>query len=645
MLTRKKQVIGESDMANAQIAELTSRKPLRLWPGVFAAALVLLGMYVVPIFVPEAMLFGMIGGLVGVLAIVVWWVFFSRVPWSERLGAVGLMIAALAATPLLLDKSVAKGNMGFQFFIHAIPFLSLAFVVWAVASRHLSNRLRRVSMVATILLACGVWTLVRSRGITSDGAAEFEWRWAETHEQRLLVRVGDEPFESAQGKPAVEATEKPLVAQARHEPLDSTQGRPVTPATTKISEKRLAAQASEAPAESSSTSAEMKAGAEWPGFRGPDRDGIVSGVRIETNWSVSPPVELWRRPVGPGVSSFAVHGDRFYTQEQRGDDEIVACYKVNTGEPVWTHSDTVRFWDAHVGAGPRATPTFSGGRVYTLGASGILNALNADNGAVVWSRNAAPDTSAKPPIWGFVSSPLVVDDIVIVQARGLFAYDLASGDQRWTAPAGGGSYSSPHLLTINGIAQILLQSHVGTISVAPTEGTLLWENPWPGVGIVQPALTSDGDLLVSMIDASAFPIGTRRLAVAHGSGGWTVKERWTSTGLKPSFSSFVVHKGHAFGFDGSILACIDVSDGKRKWKGGRYGQGQLILLPNQDLLLVLSEQGELALVKATPDQFTELGRFPALKGKTWNQPALVRDVLLVRNGQEMAAFRLSLVRN
>ena len=321
-------------MANAQTDEPTRQKPLRLWPGVVAVMLQWLVRFGVPIVVPGAMAFGVIGGLFCGLAIVVWWAFFSRAPRSERWGAVVLMI---------------------------------------------------VAMVATILLACGVWTLFRTGGITGDGDSDFAWRWAETPEERFLAQAGDEPA-TLPSAPAVEKT-----------------------------------------------------GADWPGFRGPSRDGIIPGVRIETDWSASPPVELWRRPIGPGWSSFAVRGNLLYTQEQRGDDEVVACYNVTTGEPVWRHRDAARFWESNAGAGPRATPTLSDGRVYTFGATGILNVLDAGDGAVVWSRNAASDTDAKVPGWGFSSSPLVVDDVVIVAV-------------------GGDGYSSPHLLTIDGVAQILLMS-------------------------------------------------------------------------------------------------------------------------------------------------------------------------------------------
>ena len=573
-------------MANPQTEEPTRQKSLRLWPGVVIVVVQWLSRFVVPIVVPGAVAFGVIGGLLGGLAIVVWWAFFSRAPRSERWGAVILMIIALAATPRILHESIATGAMGMTFPIYAIPVLSLAFVVWAVASRRLADGPRRAAMVATILLACGVWTLVRTGGITGDFDSDFAWRWAETPEERLLAQAGDEPS-----------------------------ALPSAPAT-------------------------AETGAGWPGFRGPDRDSVIPGLRIETDWSASPPVELWRRPIGPGWSSFAVRGNLLYTQEQRGADEVVACYNATTGEPVWRHRDAARFWESNGGAGPRATPTLSDGRVYTFGATGILNVLDAGDGSVVWSSNAASDADAKVPSWGFASSPLVVGDVVIVAVEGaLVAYDLATGDPRWFGPDGGDGYSSPHLFTIDGVAQILLMSRAGATSVAPADGTLLWEHPWPGgTRIVQPALTANGDILISRGETT----GMRRIAVTHGPGGWTIEERWTSIRLKPYFSDFVVHEGHAFGFDSSILACIDVEDGKRKWKGGRYGHGQLILLADQDLLLVLTEKGELALVAAAPDQFTELARFPAVESKTWNHPVLFEDVLLVRNGQEMAAFRLPL---
>jgi hypothetical protein len=284
---------------------------------------------------------------------------------------------------------------------------------------------------------------------------------------------------------------------------------------------------------------------------------------------------------------------------------------------VWAHRDPTRFWESNGGPGPRATPTLANGRVYTFGATGVLNALNAGDGAVVWSRNAASDTGMKTPQWGFASSPLVVDDAVIVATAGqLAAYDRATGTRRWVGPAHGVSYSSPQLSTIDGVRQVLLLSEAGLTSVALADGALLWEHPWPGYPIVQPALTAEGDILISVTDSS----GTRRLAVAYSPAGWTVAERWTSNGLKPNFNDFVVHHGHAFGFDGTILACIDLTDGKRKWKGGRYGSGQLVLLPDQDVLLVLSEEGELALVAAAPRPVHRDRAVPGDRGQDLEPP-------------------------
>ena len=352
---------------------------------------------------------------------------------------------------------------------------------------------------------------------------------------------------------------------------------------------------------------------------------------------------MWRRPIGPGWSSFAVGGDRIYTQEQRGEEEIVSCYRLSDGQPVWRHSDRVRFYESNGGPGPRATPTLHGGRVYTLGATGVLNALDAATGAVAWSRNAASDTGAAMPGWGFTGSPLVHDDLVIVATSGrLAAYDLAAGKPRWTRITGGSGYSSPHLLTIAGVPQVMLLHGAGATSVAPKTGEILWAHTWNyGTAIVQPAVIDGGDLLIALGDAMGGS-GIRRLSVSRASNEWKVEERWTSRGLKPYFNDYVVHKGHAYGFDGSILSCISLQDGERRWKGGRYGQGQMLLLPDQDLLLVLSEEGELALVSATPDKFAEVApRFKMIEGKTWNHPVLLGNLLLVRNGEEVAVFRLA----
>jgi outer membrane protein assembly factor BamB len=600
---------------------------------VVAVALQWLCWLVMPI-VPGWGIFGMIGGVLFGLVIVVWWLFFSRALWSERLGAIVLMVVAVAATSRIVHESIANGMMGMMLPMYSIPVLSLALVAWAVASRGLSTGLRRASMAASIVLACGTLTLIRTNGISGEGDSDLHWRWTPTSEERLLAQTADEHLalpSAPAPAPTPPTPKEPVTAETARE-LPVAKNTPATPAAVETDADR--------PAMSEREFTRV----EWPGFRGPDRASIIRGAQIETDWSKSPPVELWRRKIGPAWSSFAVHGNVLYTQEQRGDDEIVAAYSVTTGEPVWRHRDAARFWESNAGAGPRGTPTVTNGRVYALGATGIVNALDARDGSVIWSRNAQSDTGAPMPGWGFASSPLVVNDVVIVAAAGRLAgYDVASGHPRWVVKTGGGGYSSPHLMTIGGVPQVLLLNGAGATSVAPADGTVLWQHSWPeGIAIVQPAMTEDGDVLISLVDSFASGVGTRRIAVAHGPGGWTTEERWTSTGLKPSFNDLVVHKGHAFGFDGSILACLDLENGKRNWKGGRYGHGQLLLLPDQNLLLVLSEDGELALVSATPDNFTELARIPAIEGKTWNHPVLVGDVLLIRNGEEMAAFRLSL---
>jgi outer membrane protein assembly factor BamB len=559
------------------------QKPLRLLPGIIIAIILLLIRYCIPVIAPSTVIIGIFGGLLCGLAIIVWWAFFSRAPRFERWFAVALIIVSLAATSQLIHESIATGGQGMMFYMFSIPLLCLAFVAWALISRRFSNVIRRATMVVTILLFCLGWTLLRSNGITGDFTADLKWRWSKTAEERLLSQTHDK-----------------LTAM----PLDSTT---------------------------------MKTESEWPGFRGVNRDGIIHGIQIKTDWKETPPVEMWHQPVGPGCSSFAIHGNVFFTQEQRGEDEVVSCYNLTTGKPAWQHSDKARFYDSHAGAGPRSTPTLAGDCVYTLGGTGILNALNAADGTKIWTRDAATENDVKVLGWGFAGSPLVIGNAVIISLSGkLAAYDKENGKPLWNCPDGGNSYSSPHLVTIDGVPQVILMSKTGALSVEPVSGKQLWKHDWTIMDrILQPAVISGGDLLFA-----GESNGVQRVKVTHDKGEWEAKEVWTSGEIKLNFNDICIHKGYAYGFDGPNIACINLKDGKRMWKGSPY-RGWLLLLANQDLLIVLTEKGDLALVEAKPDQFRELAKIPAIKGRTWNHPALAGNVLLVRNAEEMAAFRLN----
>jgi hypothetical protein len=619
---------------------LTPRKPLRLWPGVAIAIVQLLVMFLGPVVAPDALLpVGMLGGVVGALLIFLWWLLFSRARWYERVGAIVLMAAAIFATKAIAHESIVGAGQGMLIYVLPIPYYALALVAWALATRSLQSGARLATMAPAMFVVAAVFAMIRTDGV-SNVASQFHWRWTPTAEERLLAEAArDEPKPLPPPAPAAVAPAEPVAAPVEAKPVEVAAPEPA-PARAKT--ESPAPVAAETPMSGHASCEAGRARVEWPGFRGPDRDSVIHGVRINTDWSASPPVQVWRRPIGPGWSSFSVSGDLIYTQEQRGDEEMVSCYRMSTGEPVWRHRDPVRFYESNGGAGPRGTPTINNGRIYTFGATGVLNALDARTGAVLWSHNVATEGKVPTPTWGFTSSPLVIDDVVIVAASGALAgYDRVTGTQRWFNKSKGGSYSSPHRVTIEGVEQVVFLGGPGVMSVAPADGKLLWESAWDGGAIVQPGVTEDGDILINAMSMMG-GVGIRRIHVTHPPDGWKVEERWTTNGLKPYFNDFVVHKGHAFGFDGSILASINLEDGKRDWKGGRYGNGQLILLADQDVLLVISEEGELALVSATTDKFTELARFPVFNAKTWNHPVLIGDTLLVRNGEEMAAFKLAL---
>ncbi len=567
----------------ATMTSPATNRPLRLWPGVILVVLQLVSFHVPGWIAPASplMFYSMLGSLLGALLVLAWWLFFSRAGLSDRLGGFALLVVVHTVTVVLADPSAKMVA-----FLPGVVWLCAVFVASLFFHR------RGVTIVAVLVASLG-WTLVRTDGVTGTMDNDYAWRWGSTAEQQFL---------------ASDASAEPLAPAS-----------PLAPG-------------------------EIVA---WPAFRGPDRDGVLTGVTIESDWAAHPPRELWRRPVGPGWSSFVLVGNRLCTLEQRDADEVVVCYDSATGEPIWLHAYEARFWEAMGGPGPRATPAYRDGRLYTLGATGVLSCLDVSTGEPLWTRNIADDTGAPVPQWAFSSSPLIVDDLVIVHApaapddRGLVAYELASGEPRWFAEAPGTSYSSPHPATLDGVRQIVMISAVGVSGFEIETGARLWKHEWPpaagGDRVVQPAVVDDGTaILMATVDG-----GTRKIAVSSdASGKWETSEVWTSRALKSYYNDLVVHEGTAFGFDRNIMAAMDIASGERVWKGGRYGNGQVLLVREQDLLIVTSEQGDLALVRATADGYEELSRVEVLDGKTWNHPIVADGILYVRNSEEAAAYRL-----
>ncbi len=387
---------------------------------------------------------------------------------------------------------------------------------------------------------------------------------------------------------------------------------------------------------------------DFPGYRGRNRDGAVSGPALSTDWSASAPRRLWRKRVGAGHSSFAVVGNVAYTLEQRGEDdenEAVICYDTTTGEPVWIHAYPARFSETMGGPGPRSTPTVRDGEVYALGATGRLSCLDARTGKAKWSADVLKDNANVK--WGMSGSPLVLDDVVVVnpgtqtpQAAGtLAAYDRKTGERKWASGRGTAGYSSPMLATLGGTRQILLLDGEGFSGYDPDDrGKQLWRFPWPvmeDINVAQPVVLGPDRVYIS----TGYGVGGAALEVKKDGGQWTVKPLWRNIKLRCKFTSPVLHEGHLYGLDEGVLVCLDASTGERRWRGERYGHGQLLL--TRGLLVLTSEEGELALVEASPKEYRELGRVRAVDGRTWNPPALAGGRVFIRNHLEMTAFDLT----
>ena len=571
----------------------TLRLVPRLWPAVALVAFLWVFRFVlgrVELTTFERFMALMAGQGLVLLLFLVWWLSGRRIrmSWSERFAGLFMVIAI----NVICERLAHPLMHGMMWLIMVTPIVLTVWTIWWALTRSRSPMVRTGLLAAPIAMTCAVFAMLRMEGLSGEQHVALAWRWSPTREQVYLTEL-------AKRRPATTTNSAGGAIVARPE--------------------------------------------DWPGFRGPQRDGVVRGLSIATDWSAHPPRQLWRLPVGPGWSSPVVVGERVFTQEQRGESEVIVCREARDGSEMWVHEDATRFEEGMSGAGPRATPLFADGKLYTLGAKGALNCLDAATGKPIWRADIAKDGEAQPPIWGFSSSPVIANGLVVVYAggpRGLLAYRADSGKLQWSAACGPQSYTSPQLARFGGREEILFLGEGGIVGVDPASGKLLWEHAIPAPGAprsIQPHVLSDSLVAVS----SETDLGTALLEVTPSSDRWDVRRKWVSRALKPSFNDYVVQDHFAYGFDGAVFACVDLNDGKRKWREGRYGHGQVVLLEAQRLLLIVTEEGEVVLVRASPQQSEELGRFKAIEGKTWNHPAVARTKLVVRNGEEMECFELT----
>jgi len=382
--------------------------------------------------------------------------------------------------------------------------------------------------------------------------------------------------------------------------------------------------------------------ADWPQYRGPQRDGHGVGEKLLPAWDETGPRERWRVTIGDdGYSSLAVADGRIYTLVGSAGAEFAVAHDAATGLRLWKTLLDKNRSDGQ-GGGPRATPTVVGDTVIVAGASGRLAALDASNGDPRWTVDLVEEYGAKAPQWGFSGSPLVLGELVLVElggkeGRSLAAFDVATGALRWSSQDGPAGYSSPLAVEAVGVRQVLFFTGTGLVSVSPSTGTLYWRVPWAtsyDVNAAMPVFVPPDKVFIS----SAYDVGGALYQIGADGDRLEATEVWRSRVMRNHFNSSVLVGDHLYGFDNGTLKCVHAQTGTEAWAHRGFAKGSLIYADGR--LVVLGERGQLALVEATPDAYREQGRAQVFTSRTWAQPALADGVLYVRSQKELVALEI-----
>jgi outer membrane protein assembly factor BamB len=381
---------------------------------------------------------------------------------------------------------------------------------------------------------------------------------------------------------------------------------------------------------------------DWPRWRGPHRDGVSRETGLLDAWPEGGPPALWRIPLGAGFSAVSVADGKAYTMYGTDTDERVVCVDAATGRILW-EIRSGPLLNNEYGDGPRATPTIEEGRVYTHGATGSLCCLEADTGKTIWRFDTLERFGAENLDFGLSASPVILGKTLVVvvggqEGKSLVAVDKTNGKVLWTSLSDKGGYSTPLPIQVNGAPQLVVLTGQAIVGVAPADGRELWRHPWIttlDANVATPIL-HDRHLFV----ASGYGTGCALFELSAAGGAAKADKRWANKNMKNYFSTCVLLDGHLYGFNNTLLTCMEFSTGEVRWRQRGFNRGSVLAADGK--LIVLGERGTLALADASPEQYKEISRVEGiLEAKTWTVPTLAGGRLFLRNEKELLCLRLA----